>query len=423
MGKWKRYIPDGMKDILFEECNEKLTIEESLRKSYKQSGFSEIISPTLEFYDVFDLESQSISQEKMYKLFDNAGRIMVLRPDMTTPIGRIASTKIKQSNYPLRLCYNSNIFRINENLNGKTSEITQSGIEIIGVKNIKADAEAIINAIEALLNLGLKNFKIELGEAKFFKALIEDTEINEEDLEKMRSIIENKNYVTLSNFLRDKQYGISEDNIEILEKLPQLFGDISIIDEARSLTNNQKALEALDNIHNIYKIIHEIGLSSYISIDLGMVQNIDYYTGIIFKGYVEEVGDYILSGGRYDNLIKQFGTNLPATGFAINVDNVMDALKKQNTLKIKETKKIVIYYKEEYLKNAYELMNLIRQNDFICELSLFSKENESIEYGKENKIHSMISIIDENNLKVFDLLTDECDIVKMDKFLSTLVIS
>lgn len=420
MGKWKRYIPDGMKDILFEECNAKLTIEESLRKSYKQSGFSEIISPTLEFYDVFDLESQSISQEKMYKLFDNAGRIMVLRPDMTTPIGRIASTKIKQSNYPLRLCYNSNIFRINENLNGKTSEITQSGIEIIGVKNIKADAEAIINAIEALLNLGLKNFKIELGEAKFFKALIEDTEINEEDLEKMRSIIENKNYVTLSNFLRDKQYGISENNIEILEKLPQLFGDISIINEARSLTNNQKALEALDNIHNIYKIINEIGLSSYISIDLGMVQNIDYYTGIIFKGYVEEVGDYILSGGRYDNLIKQFGTNLPATGFAINVDNVMDALKKQNTLKIKDTKKIIIYYREEYLKNAYELMHLIRQNDFICELSLFSEESESLEYAKENKIHSMISIIDENTFKVFDLVTDEIDTMESEKFLSTL---
>ena len=421
MGKWKRYIPDGMKDILFEECNAKLTIEESLRKSYKQSGFSEIISPTLEFYDVFNLESQPIPQEKMYKLFDNDGRIMVLRPDMTTPIGRIASTKIKQSNYPLRLCYNSNIFRINENLNGKTSEITQSGIEIIGIKNIKADAEAIINAIEALLNLGLKNFKIELGEAKFFKALIEDTEINEEDLEKMRSIIQNKNYVTLSNFLRDKQYGISEDNVEILERLPQLFGDISIIDEARSLTSNQKALEALDNIHNIYKIINEIGLSSYISIDLGMVQNIDYYTGIIFKGYVEEVGDYILSGGRYDNLIKQFGTNLPATGFAINVDNVMDALKKQNTLIIKDTKKILIYYKEEYLKNAYELMNLIRHNDFICELSLFSEESESIEYAKENKIYSMISILGEYKLKIFDLLIDNCSIVEKDKFLNTLI--
>lgn len=151
-----------------------------------------------------------------------------------------------------------------------------------------------------------------------------------------------------------------------------------------------------------------------------MVQNIDYYTGIIFKGYVEEVGDYILSGGRYDNLIKQFGTNLPATGFAINVDNVMDALKKQNTLKIKDTKKIIIYYREEYLKNAYELMHLIRQNDFICELSLFSEESESLEYAKENKIHSMISIIDENTFKVFDLVTDEIDTMESEKFLSTL---
>lgn len=416
MGKWKRYIPDGMKDILFEECDIKLTIEECLRKVYKYSGFSEIISPTVEFYDVFNSNNQSIPQEKMYKLFDSAGRILVLRPDMTTPIGRITSTKIKGSVYPLKLCYTSNIFRINENLNGKMSEVTQSGVEIIGVKNVKADAEAIITAINALLELGLKNFKIELGQANFFKALIQDIQLDEDEVENLRKLIENKNFITLGNFLRDRKEGVDAENINVLEKLPQLFGDIDIIDEARDLTRNEKALEALNNIQDIYNIIEKIGLSSYITIDLGMVQNIDYYTGVIFKGYAEEVGDYILSGGRYDNLIEQFGLSLPATGFAINVDNIMMALKKQSTLNLNENKKVCIFYKEEYISKACKMQNILRKKEYICELSLLDDEEKSLEYSKEAKVDKMISILDESNMKLFNIKSGECKLLKIEDF-------
>ncbi len=186
MENWNKYIPEGMKDILFKESNIKLNIEDQLRKIYKYSGFSEIISPTIEFYDVFNSNIQAIPQEKMYKLFDNLGRILVLRPDMTTPIGRITGTKMKDCTYPLKLCYTANIFRVNEKLNGKRGEITQSGIEIIGTNGIKSDVDSIVTAINALLSLGLKNFKIELGEAGFFQALTENMEIKEENLKKIK---------------------------------------------------------------------------------------------------------------------------------------------------------------------------------------------------------------------------------------------
>ncbi len=420
MNNWKRYIPEGMKDILFDECSRKLSIEEGLRRIYKFNGFSEIISPTLEFYDVFHSENQPISQEKMYKLFDNTGRILVLRPDMTTPIARITSTKIKDKIYPLKLCYTSNIFRTNENLNGKMSEITQSGVEIIGTNNLKADAEIIITAIKCLKELGIKNFKIELGQANFFKALIEGIRVEDEDIEKLRALIENKNYIALSNFLRDKEGDVYKENIDILEKLPQLFGDINIIDKARKLTKNHKALEALDNICDIYKIIEKIGLSSYISIDLGMVQNINYYTGIIFKAYVDEVGEYILSGGRYDNLIQEFGPKLPATGFAINVDNVLLALKKQDTFKPKTYKKVLISYKDEFLEEAYKLMDTIHSKDMICELSLYEEEEESLEYAINNRMNRMISIINEKSIKVFSIETGESINIDLDKFITML---
>ena len=132
MINWKRYIPEGTRDILFHECSKKIELENILRKVYIDSGFLEVISPTLEFYDVFNGQNATLPQEKMYKLFDNQGRILVLRPDMTTPIARIAATKLRDMPHPLKLCYTSNVYRLNESLNGKNSEFTQSGIEIIG---------------------------------------------------------------------------------------------------------------------------------------------------------------------------------------------------------------------------------------------------------------------------------------------------
>ncbi|NFB57655.1 ATP phosphoribosyltransferase regulatory subunit [Clostridium botulinum] len=422
MENWNKYIPEGMKDILFEESNIKLNIEDQLRKIYKYSGFSEIISPTIEFYDVFNSNIQAIPQEKMYKLFDNLGRILVLRPDMTTPIGRITGTKMKDCTYPLKLCYTANIFRVNEKLNGKRGEITQSGIEIIGTNGIKSDVDSIVTAINALLSLGLKNFKIELGEAGFFQALTENMEIKEENLKKLKEIIRNKNYVALKKFLDEISSKYSKEDFELIKNLPKLFGDIKIIEKAKTLTKNKKALKSLDDIHNIYKSIENIGLEAYISIDLGMVQNIDYYTGVIFKGYVEEVGDSILSGGRYDNLIQHFGIELPATGFAINVDDIMIALKKQNTMSMDKDKKVLIFYKEEFLRKAYDFMQELKMKKIICELSLLDDDKEILLYSKKKGIDFIIGFMGEEKLFVKDLKSDKIAFLKKDEIENLLML-
>jgi len=323
LSKWKKYIPEGTRDLLFDECTKKIDIINTLRNFYLENGFQEVITPTLEFYDVFHLDNLSIEQEKMYKLFDNNGRILVLRPDMTTPIARIAATRLKGANYPLKICYSGNIFRMNESLGGKLSEITQSGIEIIGASGVEADLEVIITAIKSLLSIGIKDFEIELGQADFFKYLIEDIDLCEEDLEKLRRLVENKNFTALEDFAyynKDKLH----KNAEILKKLPKLFGGIEILEKAKSLTNNEKALKALKNISDIYKKLETFGLSKFLSIDLGMVQHINYYTGMTFKAYSKKTGAEILSGGRYDSLIAQFGEDIPAAGFGINIDNIKD---------------------------------------------------------------------------------------------------
>lgn len=400
MLNWMRYIPEGTKDLLFDECSEKIRIEELLRDSYNACGFRDIITPTLEFYDVFNGDHTTIAQEKMYKLFDNHGRIMVLRPDVTTPIARVTATKLNEASFPLRFCYTSNVFRVNESMFGKANEMTQSGVEIIGVNSVKADAELIITGINALRNCGLEDFKIEIGQAEFFKSLVDELNVDEECRETIRSFVEDKNFITLDHYLRDRIKDYSEYKMRALREIPRLFGKIEVVEKARKLTGNKDALDALDNIMKVYRLIERAGLGDYISIDLGMVQNMDYYSGIIFRAFTYGTGSYILSGGRYDELIKSFGRDLPAIGFAIDIDSLMIALQSRGHSNKNRQKRIVLYYTEELSNKAFQLSNLLRENSYVCEMSLFDTEEETLEYAAGIKVKTVVSLMDENQIRL-----------------------
>jgi len=413
----RRNIPEGVRDILFQECSSKNQVINTLRYIYISRGFFEVTTPTLEFYDVFHGETISFEQEKMYKLFDNLGRILVLRPDMTMPIGRIVATKLKEALYPLRICYSGNIFRMNETCNGKISEITQSGIEIIGSESSRVDAEVIITAIEALLAIGIKNFEIELGQAEFFKGIIEEIDMKEEEIENLRAFVENKNFSALKEFIEDKEHVLGEDNVEVLKKLPELFGGVEILDKARELTKSLRALSALDNIAEIYKKIDLVGLGSYISIDLGMVQNIHYYTGIIFRGYSREGLNTVISGGRYDDLIAQFGESKPAIGFAMNVDSVMSILEKQGENNEGTKKKFLLHYEEPFINDAHKLAVQLRNKGFTIELSLFEDKEKAIGYAEKNNIYKFIYILDKEKVSIMDMKNKALCNMSINKFI------
>lgn len=385
MLNWKKYIPDGTKDILFDECRSKVELISKLREIYNQSGFQEIISPTLEFYDVFSGENSIIAQEKIYKLFDREGRILVLRPDITTPILRIASTKLKSIPHPLRLSYSLNVFRINDNYNGKLSEFTQSGIEIIGANNLKVDVEVVVTAIKALKVAGINNFKIELGQAEFFKSVLKNTGLDEDENEEIRLYIENKNFNALKEYLNIKKSRVNEETLSILDELPKLFGNIDVVDRASKMVSSESAKSALRSLKKVYETVCALGYEKYICIDLGMVQHLNYYTGIIFRGYAEGVGTSVLSGGRYDGLSKYFGDEQPSIGFALDVDNIISALKVTFHGKLK-IEGLLIYFEEKDMKKAYEKAEEMRSKGITVELSLNSSYDEAVVFAKDKKM-------------------------------------
>lgn len=312
MQKWNIHTPEGIQDIVFPECFRKREIEMAMRFLFQKRGFIEIEPPIIEFFDVFNSETLGIEQESMFKFLDHKGRILVLRPDITTSAARIVSTKFAEKELPARLSYIGNVYRFNETGASafKQREFTQAGIEIFGHRGPSADAEIISTMIEAILCTGLEKFQIEIGQIAFFKGLMGQAGFSENEIESVRILIENKDSLGIELALREKK--IEPELRELIIKLPELFGSIDIIDSVIEKVNDGPAKDALRNLKEVCEILCEYEYEKYISVDLGMVQSINYYTGIVFKGLAHGIGFPICGGGRYDKLTAEFDKDIPA---------------------------------------------------------------------------------------------------------------
>lgn len=328
MDKYKMHVPDGVEDCLPAECYIKKSIEGALRSSFVLSGYDEIETPTYEYIDVFQSGVGSYIQESMIKFVDTNGRILVLRPDLTVPIARIAATKLQSM--PQRLFYAQNSFAAAEPAIGKAGEFTQAGIELIGDESDNADAEVIALAVKALKTAGLTSFTVDIGQVSFFKALISESGLNESDVDLLRHAVDSKDKMALEAL--SKQLNLSDGLTHQIVTLPDLFGGSEVFEKALTLSQKPDCVAAVENLRNVYHLLTEYGLSEYITIDLGMLHDIAYYSGIIFRGLATGIGFPVVSGGRYDDLLGKFGKSLPATGFALGIKRVMIAMERQGLL-------------------------------------------------------------------------------------------
>lgn len=325
MIKYDRITPEGTRDYLFEECEAHNEIKQRLRNIFEENGYREVMTPGFEFYDVFSKSAMYYPQESMYKFTDNRGRLLTMRPDSTIPIARMTATKLKGHDLPIRIYYAQKVYRLQPELKGKRSEIMQMGVELIGTSTYESDVEILKAALSALDACSSSSYRIELGHVGIFKLLMDRVQAEKEVKDRIHGHIAAKNYAALGDMLEGFQ---QDKTIEILRELPKLFGGEEAFERAQSLFNgyDEQLTQMLDYLKRIYQAMSGQDRNARIVVDFGLVNEAEYYSSLVFKGYTVLSGEPVLSGGRYDKLFSDFGEDLPATGFAMNVDRLADGL-------------------------------------------------------------------------------------------------
>ena len=389
MKNYDLITPEGTKDLLFGESVVRRKIEDTLLMLFKSRGYSEIITPGLEFFDVFNMKSRYFPQENLYKLTDSKGRLIVMRPESTMPIARVVATRLRDAELPLKLCYNQTIYRNESLLKGRSDETVQAGIELIGSEMKMADLEVISAAVDALNAFGLE-FSLELGHIGVFKCLVDRLEADEKDKNYIRKLIQNKNFPALNDFL--DTFG-NNSITAALKKLPTLFGGVEVFEKAEELIPDENVKRILDELREIYCDIDEVyGNEGNITVDLGLVNKTDYYTGLIIKGYLKGHGDEVVTGGRYDKLIADFGYDIPAIGFAVNVNAISKVIEKNGILPSEPAPDVIVFAEEGFEAAAIKQARELREQGFIVENALFTDIESVREYAKEKKICKVVVV-------------------------------
>lgn len=403
MSDWKLHTPLGVTDILPEACTRKKEIESTMWSVFSSIGYKEVEVPSFEFYDCYSGLGGEISQEGLYKFFDEQGRILALRPDFTTSIARMAATKLTDEPMPQRYLYSGNVFRNEQCEGARQREFTQCGIELIGSSTPNADAEVIAAAMEAVMAVGIEDFTMEIGQVAFFNGLVEQAGLDSDMSEKLRERIDSKDCVGIKAIAEGLD--MDESIKSLMIELPYMFGDMSVLEKAYVPGLNETSRLALDNLKRIYDLLCLYGFEQYISIDLGMLQSIDYYTGVIFKGYARGLGYPICGGGRYDNLMGRFGAPTGAVGVAIGVNRVLSALPEESAPGISSS---MIFAEKNAEGIGYDLAYNLRVNGCLVEYYIGDGDYLKAEaYAKTTDNSCMLRVFPNGRLLIKDFVRNE----------------
>lgn len=321
-------LPPGVKDSLPHEAEKIEQVEECILSVLERGGFKRVITPFFEYLDVLSIGLGSDLRDKVFKFIDPAsGKVVAVRPDITPQIARLAATRMRDYPLPLRICYNEKIVRYQEGQSGRPREIQQIGAELITKKSsFEADAETIGIAIKSLKCLGLKDFKIDIGEVGFVKGMLDNPALNNKALAEIKNAIALKDGSALEEIVNGLGGKIPAPYKNSLKTIPSLFGGKEVLEKAASIAQNRQAKTAVENLVKIFNTLHAKGFSRFITFDFAEMRGFDYYTGIIFEGFIKGIGKAIMTGGRYDNLMEQYGYPCAAVGFAFDVEQVAGAL-------------------------------------------------------------------------------------------------
>lgn len=372
------HTPDGVRDIYDSEYKRKRKVMSELHHVLELYSYRDIQTPTFEYFDIFSKEKGSAPSNEMFKFFDRDNNTLVLRPDITPSIARCVAKYYETEDLPIRLCYEGNTFTNKISHQGKLCEVTQVGGELVNDDSSAADAEILATVVDCIQASGLEEFQVEVGEVDFFKGVIEEAGLSVEEESHIRAYIQNKNFFGLQEYV--KQLDISEHLKRVLVSFEHLFGGVDMLDQAQKLVQNRRSLEALDRLQKVYQALAFYHCEEHISFDLSMLSDFKYYTGILFKGYTYGTGAAIVRGGRYNALLRQYGKEAPAIGFAFVIDELMNAISRQKIEVVIEEQDIVILYQRDFQQKAVELGTTMRKEGRKVELIRMSQKKTLDEY-------------------------------------------
>ncbi|TDF97015.1 ATP phosphoribosyltransferase regulatory subunit [Paenibacillus piri] len=363
--------PTGVKDYLPEAVVKLRAIENNVLQCMDRWGYREIITPTLEFYDTVGVAS-STEDRKLFKLLDRNGTTLVMRSDVTAPIARVVASLLKEQPFPIRLSYHANVFRAFESEAGRDAEFFQTGVELVGDASSESDAEVVALAIASLQAAGVEQFKIALGHVGFLNGLFKETLREHQDAQRsLKECLLNRDYVGYRETI--KSLGLPTGVQQELEGILRLRGGQEICSQAKQLTADPTAQQSIAHLCEIWDVLKAYGVSEHVMIDLTMIGDISYYTGMTFEGYAADLGFPVCSGGRYDNLLMHFGRPAPATGFALKTNRILEVVSKRP---VEEPKRVLIAYTASSRVEAFlQAKRLREQENAVVETRLIADES------------------------------------------------
>ena len=374
--------PYGTQDFLPSEAATLRAVEMKIAALFALFGYEEVITPTMEYLETLTTSSGRAIEPHLFKMFDRNNRTLALRHEMTTPIARLAVNRMKDSPLPLKLSYVANVFRFRQNQPGRQCEFHQAGVELLGVSNAFADAEVVALAAQALNVAGLDDFTICLGQVDFAAGLTDN--LSPDVQAEIKSALERHDLVALDKLPVESS----------LKELPKLRGGSEILTAAQKLANNERSQRALDNLTEIYRLLEVYGVADKISFDLGLIRDFEYYTGMVFEAYAAGVGYSLAGGGRYDRMLKDFGANCPATGFALGIERILDARKFQGVTENSSAKKVFVGYAAGFEDAAIRRASEIRASGKVVELSLTAQTRTQAETSCAEKFCSELIYVE-----------------------------
>ncbi len=388
-------LPRGISDFLPEAAAKIGFIEARLLRVFELWGFRRIITPRLEYEDVLATGMGDELKGRTYRFDDRqSGRLLALPPDITPQLARIAATRMTALPLPHRISYSERVLRQTEIQAGRSREIFQTGVELIGLDSPEADAEMIVMAIEAMQVLGLDNFTIDLGQVEFCQGVFQASGLSDEPLQLLREAVSRKDSSAVASLLNE--HTVSPDSARELSALPRLFGGRDVLKKAKEIVSNPRSLAALENLQQVLEILDIHGVAEFLSIDLGETRGLDYHSGITFEGFVTGFGEPVCSGGRYDNLTGRYGFDAPATGFTFNLLNLLQTVERRPELQGCAATDFLLFNTCSDRRNVLQVARQLRSQGYTTARDIIRRDYaQSLEYAKKMNIRCMLVIGEE----------------------------